>query len=112
MTRSENTNNRDLDRVAQELTGRLHTLGIDVPDTESPELLETLMAAVEKFEEAFRSHGGDLMVDEPPRGSEGKAQPDNPMFLLPTHSADESVSRYIVRLQAATEAIRSRGPTL
>ena len=33
-----------------------------------PGTLEDLLAAVESFEEAVRARGGDLMVDEPPRG--------------------------------------------
>jgi hypothetical protein len=109
MAESDNTSNRDLERVAQELTGRLRTRGIDVADIEDPEEIERVLAAVEGFERAVMSQGGDLMVDEPPVGSKAKPQPDDPAFLLPTRTHDESTSRYVERLEAATQAIVARG---
>ncbi|HET9424783.1 MAG TPA: hypothetical protein VFO55_05370 [Gemmatimonadaceae bacterium] len=108
MPQAENPGDRDVERVRQELAGRLSTRGIEVPDGLGAEEVEDLMAAVEEFEDAVEAAGGDLMVDEPPRGASGQAQPDDPMFLLPTRTADESVARYIERLAAATEAIRAR----
>jgi hypothetical protein len=109
MPQAENSGDRDVERVREELTGRLRTLGIEVADGLSAEEVEDLMAAVEEFEDAVESAGGDLMVDEPPRGSNSEPQPDDPMFLLPTRTADESVARYIERLGEATQAIRAQG---
>ena len=108
MPQAENSGDRDVERVREELSGRLRALGIEVADGLPAEEVEDLMAAVEQFEDAVESAGGDLMVDEPPRGSTGEPQPDDPLFLLPTRSADESVARYIERLGEATQAIREQ----
>ncbi|HJQ22173.1 MAG TPA: hypothetical protein VJ867_17685 [Gemmatimonadaceae bacterium] len=97
----------DLTRVARDVAGRLTSLGIALRGQETPDELERIAEAVEDFENAVERRGGDLMVDEPPRGS--AAQPDRPGFALPTRSAHESVNNYIDRLQRAAEEIR-RGP--
>ena len=93
-------------RVTQDIAGRLRQRGIDVHDDESPEEIVLLLEQVEAFERAVESHGGDLMVDEPP--ADGSRQPDDPAFLLPSRSADESATAYLNRLIAATDAIRRR----
>jgi hypothetical protein len=111
MTRPDSTSNdwnRDIARVSQEMAGRLRTRGVEVYDSDSPDDLVLLLESVEEFERAVESHGGDLMVDEPP--ARGAAQPDDPHFLLPTRAADESVSNYINRLSAATAAVRQHDP--
>jgi hypothetical protein len=95
----------DVARVAQELAGRLRTRGIGVYDSDSPDDVERLVEAVEEFENAVEARGGDLMVDEPP--TQGRAQPDDPRFLLPARSADESAAMYLKRLGEATAALRS-----
>ncbi len=100
--------NRDVARVAQEMASRLRARGIEVYDADSPDDIVRLVESVEEFERAVESHGGDLMVDEPP--SRGAAQPDDPHFLLPTRAADESVSNYITRLSAATADVRQHRP--
>jgi hypothetical protein len=96
----------DLARAAQQIAGRLTALGIDLEGDESPDLLRALADAVERFEEAVEARGGDLMLDEPPRGEKG--QPDDPDFLLPRRTADQSVRDYLVRLQQATERLLGR----
>jgi hypothetical protein len=111
MTNPDSTSNEwnaDVARVAQELSTRLRARGIEIHDSDSPDDVELLLESVEAFEEAVESQGGDLMVDEPP--ARGSAQPDDPHFLLPTRSADESVSRYVNRLNAATAAVRAHRP--
>jgi hypothetical protein len=111
MTHPDNTSNdwnRDVARVTQEMASRLRARGIAVYDSDSPEDVVALVESVEEFERAVESHGGDLMVDEPP--ASGSAQPDDPHFLLPTRTADESVSNYVRRLRAATAAVRKHEP--
>ena len=73
--------NDDLSRVSRETAGRLATLGIALDGREQPDELTAMMDAVERFEQAVESRGGDLMVDEPPEGS--RPQPDDPHFALP-----------------------------
>lgn len=106
MTRPEGSEswNADVARVSAELTSRLRSRGIGVSDEDSPDDVMELVEALEAFENAVESQGGDLMVDEPPAA--GRAQPDEQRFLLPTRSADETVASYIKRLRAATAALR------
>ncbi|HEV7992128.1 MAG TPA: hypothetical protein VGP25_09900 [Gemmatimonadaceae bacterium] len=97
---------RDVARVTQDIAGRLRQRGVAVHDDETPEEIVRLLEAVEAFERAVESRGGDLMVDEPPDRS--AEQPDDPAFLLPSRAADESASAYLERLSAATEMVRRR----
>lgn len=108
MTHADNLSDQwdpDVSRVAQEMAGRLRTLGVDVYDTDSPEDVFRLTEGVEAFERAVESRGGDLMVDEPPAHG-ATAEPDDPHFLLPKRAADESVTAYLRRLKQARAAVR------
>jgi hypothetical protein len=100
----EGARNEDLERVSGELVGRLDGLGIRVSGDESPEDLLALVEAVDRFEAAVESRGGDLMVDEGPRGH--TTQPDDRHFALPRRRDDESIAEYLARLASATQAVR------
>ena len=104
----EDTRNRDVQRVSREVADRLEELGIWLSGNESPEQLATIQEAVERFEQAVESRGGDLMVDEGPDGR--TTQPDNPLFALPRRSADESVEYYVDRLARATDDVLRHPP--
>ena len=108
MTNPERTNdwNRDVARVSQELASRLRSRGIEISEDDSPDDVAALAEIVEEFEAAVEDRGGDLMVDEPPM--RGQAEPDDPRFLLPKRTADETVTQYIERLQAATDELREQ----
>lgn len=99
--------NPDVARVSQEIASRLQTRGIAVRASDSPDEVVQMLERVEAFEDAVQAGGGDLMVDEP-RG-DGRAQPDDPRFLLPTRGDDESVAGYLTRLNAAIEVARKAG---
>jgi hypothetical protein len=99
---------RDIARVSQEISARLTARGVAVQDSDSPDALVRMLEAVEAFERAVESHGGDLMMDEPPPHMAG--EPDDPHFRLPTRAADESASAYLQRLAAATAAVRRHRP--
>ena len=101
-------NDRDVARVSEELESRLVARGVAVHDDDSPEAIVALVEAVEAFERAVEARGGDLMMDEPPAHHAG--QPDDPHFLLPPRSDDESFAQYRARLDAATAAIRHHKP--
>ena len=90
--------------ASREVIGRLSSLGVWLSGRESSEVLVQMLEAIERFEEAVRGKGGDLMVDEPPAGLAG--QPDAPEFGLPRRRADERAADYVQRLEAATEAVR------
>jgi len=80
--------NEDVRRVSGELAGRLATLGIRVTGTETAEQLLSMVEAVKRFEAAVQARGGDLMVDEGPRGQ--TTEPDGRHFALPVRREHES----------------------
>ena len=96
------------DRVARDMAGRLFTRGVDVRDDDSNDDVTAIEEAVERFESRVQAAGGDLMVDEPPRGQRG--QPDETRFRLPLRRADESASAYVERLSRAADELRARPP--
>ena len=102
----QDSSDAERDRIAKDLAGRLFSRGIDVRDDESNDDVSAIEEAVERFEEAVQAAGGDLMVDEPPRGHEG--QPDDARFQLPLRHADESASQYVERLARAADELRTR----
>jgi protein-disulfide isomerase len=98
-------------RVAEEIASRLHALGVMLTGDESGEELADLLEAVEYFEEAVESRGGDLMVDEP-IGAEPPIQPDAAAFVLPPREVQESVGAYLQRIDLArrvAETVRLTG---
>ncbi len=103
---ADNRNDSDeLKRVSQQVAGRLSARGIRLDGRERADELTQIAEAVERFELAVESRGGDLMVDEAPRGQ--TTQPDDAHFALPLRNAGESVSAYVERLVAATDTVRS-----
>jgi hypothetical protein len=98
---------RDLDRhraseqrdARAEALDRLDTRGIDASDG-SLDAVVDLLEAVEAFERAVIAAGGDLMLDTPP-----STQPDNPSFVLPRRSGDESILDFTKRVRAAAKQL-------
>ncbi|HEX3867534.1 MAG TPA: hypothetical protein VHV78_12315 [Gemmatimonadaceae bacterium] len=93
--------------AAREVTARLASLRVWLSGEESDEALVQMDEAIDRFEEAVRAKGGDLMVDEPARGA---IQPDRADFVLPARCADERVADYLVRLAGATDVVWQRPP--
>jgi hypothetical protein len=100
----ENRENEEVRRVSGELAARLSTLGIRTSGTESAEDLLRMVEAVDRFEAAVESHGGDLMMDEGPRGN--TTEPDDRHFALPVRREHETVTDYLERLARATDQVR------
>jgi hypothetical protein len=98
----------DVRRVTREVSDRLGELGIWLSGNEDPEDLAQIQEAVERFELAVESRGGDLMVDEGPDGR--TREPDDPHFALPRRFADESVVRYLERLENARKEVLLHPP--
>ena len=86
--------------------GRLQTLGVHLSGTETSEEIGDLIDAIERFEQAVESAGGDLMVDEGPHGR--TTEPDHPQFVLPQRTANESVTAFVGRLNQTAEGLRHR----
>jgi hypothetical protein len=95
------------ERVGIDIAARLSDRGVGLTGGESSEELVTLLETTERFERAVQAQGGDLMVDEGRR--DAKLQPDDAAFVLPRRADDESVARYIGRVNEATQAIENRG---
>jgi hypothetical protein len=94
----------ELKRASEQIAGRLRALGISLTGTERPEDLVRVEEAVERFEETVEARGGDLMVDEGPRGA--ASQPDDPHFSLPLREGQEPIAKYLERIARATDLVR------
>lgn len=89
--------------VAAELVAKLAARGVRVNGDETSDEIADILDAVERFERAVQSRGGDLMVDQRPGGR--PTQPDDRHFVVPDRRADESVDAYLERLQEATRVV-------
>lgn len=91
-------------RAAGQIASRLRGLGVTLTGTEGPGELARIEEAVEQFEKAVEARGGDLMVDEPPRG--GTPEPDDRHFVLPARKEHEPVETFLERIAQATALVR------
>ena len=89
----------DVARNVALVVARLRQRGVEVNEAEDVEELALLLEAVERFEVAVESRGGDLMVDEPPAG--GEPEPDDARFLLPSREPEEPIAAFRARLVEA-----------
>ena len=103
---AQNSGDAERDRIARDIAGRLYQRGVDVRDDDSDADITDIEEEVERFESLVQAQGGDLMVDEPPRGQKGR--PDDARFRLPLRHADESAKAYVERLRQASAHLRSR----
>jgi hypothetical protein len=102
------TTSDDLKRVSRETADRLRARGVTLDGHESANDLVAIEDAIDRFEEAVISRGGDLMVDE---GSPGHPpQPDDPHFALPTRRKDEPVAAFVERVERAADTVRRHRP--
>lgn len=91
--------------AAAEVTNRLRGRGITVTGAERSEDLVDLLSAVERFEGAVETHGGDLMVDDLK-----SSRPDDRHFVVPRRAQGEAVRAYISRIDEATAQLRRHPP--
>jgi hypothetical protein len=95
----------EVQEVAREIAGRISARGVYMRGDESSDESIAIEEAIERFEEAVESRGGDLMMDEPPRGHPG--EPDEPQFQLPVRGAGMSAADYVERLALAVDKLRA-----
>lgn len=89
--------------VKTEEIGRLHARGINIEGSAPAGAVVDVLEAVEMFERAVQTRGGDLMVDTPP-----VREPDNPEFVLPRQQSNESLSEFARRIRAAAARLAPR----
>jgi hypothetical protein len=111
MTRPNEQAERDLNpnrveeerHARQEADFRLHERGIEASPADSDEEVADLLEAVERFEAAVESKGGDLFVNRI-----NSSQPEDPAFVPPVRDAGESAADYRRRIDEAAARLRSR----
>src|SRR4051812_44644006 len=86
----------DQERAAATIVSQLARRGVRAVGDESSDQLAALLTAVERFEAAVVAEGGDLMNNQPTSND-----PDEPRFVIPLRSDDESADAYRARLDAA-----------
>ncbi len=102
----ERETRKELKDAARETAARIAARGVSLRGHETPDELAAIEDAIERFETAVESRGGDLMVDEAPRGQRG--EPDDARFALPKRGATMSVTDYLVLLSRATDDLRRK----
>jgi hypothetical protein len=85
-----------------ELLARLEQKGVQLRAKASDAELADLLSAIDLFEAAVESKGGDLMVD-----SLDSSEPERPEWVLPHPNDDESVSSYTRRVNSSAERLRA-----
>ena len=111
MTRPNDQAERDLNpnrvederHARQEADFRLHERGIEGSPADSDEEVADLLEAVERFEAAVESKGGDLFVNRI-----NSSQPEDPAFVPPVRDTGESAADYRRRIDQAAARLRSR----
>ena len=93
------------DDAATAIAGRLAQKGLDVNSSEDSAVLADLLSAVERFEAAVIWRGGDPMVNMP-----SSTDPQDPSYVLPAHTANESLEAYVRRVTSAAAALE--GPRI
>jgi hypothetical protein len=102
--RDLNPNRVEEERHArQEAEYRLSERGIRVDRADSDEEVANLLDAIERFEAAVESKGGDLFVNRI-----GASEPEDPAFVPPERRAGESAADYRRRIETAAGALRAR----
>jgi hypothetical protein len=94
--------------IAARQANSLSSRGVTLTGSESPDDIALLADAVERFERAVVSRGGDLMVDQGPGGR--TREPDDAEFVLPVREPNEAVRRYIGRIEHAAERVQMHPP--
>jgi hypothetical protein len=87
----------------QEAEYRLSERGIRIEPTDSDEEVADLLDAIERFEAAVESKGGDLFVNRI-----GSSEPEDPAFVPPQRREGEAAADYRRRIEAAADGLRRR----
>ena len=103
---ADDESRKEFKDAIRETTQRIAKRGVYLRGDETHHEIAELDEALEHFERAVKSRGGDLMVDEPPAGHRGEA--DDQHFMLPQRVPTMSVADYIERLARAIDQMQKR----
>jgi hypothetical protein len=103
---ADDESRKEFKDAIHETTRRIAKRGVYLRGDETHREIAELDDALERFEHAVKSRGGDLMVDEPPAGHLGEA--DDLRFMLPQRVPAMSVADYIERLGRAIDQMRPK----
>jgi hypothetical protein len=81
------------DSAAVETAGRLRQKGVLLTGRETGAQLDDLLTAVDRFEAAVITRGGDLFVNTPT-----SRPPENPDFVVPQRISGEDPEAYAARI--------------
>ena len=85
-----------------ELAGRLRQKGVLLTGRETSAQLDDLVTAIERFEAAVVSRGGDLFVNTP-----SSDPPESPDFVIPRRVPSEDAEAYAARINEAAERLET-----
>ncbi len=88
------------DAAALEFAGRIRQKGVLLTGRETSSQLDDLMTAIDRFEAAVVSRGGDLFVNTP-----FSDQPERLDFVVPPRMPGEDAEAYAARINAAAERL-------
>jgi hypothetical protein len=88
-------------RAREEAEARLRARGIEVLKADDDEAVADLLDAIERFENAVESRGGDLFVNRI-----GSSEPESPEFVPPVREDGEPAVEYRERINRAASRLR------
>jgi hypothetical protein len=88
-------------KAREEAESRLRARGIEVLRADDDEAVADLLDAIERFESAVESRGGDLFVNRI-----GSAEPEAPEFIPPIRQHGERAGEYRERIDRAASRLR------
>jgi hypothetical protein len=88
--------------ASQELAGRIRQKGVLLTGRETSAQLDDLMTAIDRFEAAVISRGGDLFVNTP-----SSDPPENPDFVVPRRVPSEDAEAYAARINEAADRLET-----
>ena len=90
-------------RVAENVADQLRQRGVDVREEDGDSDLGMLLTASQHFARAVAANGGDSFTNTPQ-----SSQPDNPEFVMPRRSDDESAVDYARRIEGEAQRLKER----
>jgi 23S rRNA G2069 N7-methylase RlmK/C1962 C5-methylase RlmI len=86
--------------AAMELSGRIRQKGVLLTGRETSSQLDDLVTAIDRFEAAVITRGGDLFINTP-----SSDPPESPDFVIPRRAASEDPEAYAARINEAARRL-------